>query len=179
MTPSPLVPSTVSAGTTCRRPPLSSTVAVRAPTTPRRCIEERIDERAYDQQCLVERLRRVEERAPSLCSIARLPQSAVRYDEARRQRQSPAIELGGQRSALGGSAHRSGRHDGNQVHQIAVPSRGAALLAVALVRGRDLVGDVVYQRVGPVTPLSHLGDHPTRERRHVLRLAGHAEVRPH
>lgn len=64
-----------------------------------------------------------------------------------------------------------------KVHQIAVPGRGAALLAVAFLCRRDLVGDMVHQRIGPVAPLSHLGDHSTGQRRHVLWRARHAQVR--
>lgn len=112
-----------------------------------------------------------------LRGVAGLPQPSVGHGESSRQPYASTVRLRGQRLQLRVSRHGRTPDDGHKVDQIPVPGRRPLVDAVALKGRYDLVGDVIDERIGAVAPLLEVGHCHPGERRDVLRIPRHPDVR--
>jgi hypothetical protein len=153
-------------------------VAVRwIPHTPGRTIEQRIGERPDDAERLVEGVGHRKQGSPGFSRVPRLPQGTVGRGDSGWQADTTSVRLRSEGRDLSISGDRHFQDDRHEIDEVLVAGRGHPGRSMRFVDGTDLVGDMVNERVGHIAMLFDVRHHDASQRRHLLGLTGHPEIR--
>src|SRR5580692_3284655 len=146
------------------------------PRTPRRPDEHGVNKRTHDCERLIESVRGGKQRTVRLGGVARLPKRTVRNIERLWQDNAAPLSLRRNRPDLLLRVNGRPLSYGNKIYQVAKSSRRSLRRAVALHGRRNLVSDVIDQRIGAIPALRDVGHVDLCERRNLVWFTEHVEI---